>query len=57
MGQYDLAIADFTIVIKMDSENADAYKNRGMSYQLLGKTAEAEADFAKYKELTGEDAP
>jgi len=31
-----------------------AYKNRGIAYQKLGKATEAEADFKKYEELTGQ---
>jgi len=36
---------------------ASAYRNRGLAYQALGKTAEAEADFKKYEELTGQKPP
>ena len=37
-------------------QNAEAYYNRGMAYEALGKTIEAERDFAKAKEL-GIEAP
>ena len=34
-----------------------AYAHRGLAYHQIGETAKSEADFAKYKELTGKDAP
>ena len=40
--------------IEMDPQFANAYYNRGIGYQKLGKTVEAEADFRKYEELMGQ---
>ena len=40
--------------IQINPQFADAYHDRGTMYQLLGKTAEGEADFKKYEELTGQ---
>ncbi|MBE0681289.1 MAG: tetratricopeptide repeat protein [Anaerolineales bacterium] len=54
---YDRAIQDYSRGIELDPSIAEAYRNRGFAYQKLSKTAEAEADFAKYKELTGQDVP
>lgn len=53
-GQYDVAIIDFNEAIYLSPNYAIAYKNRGLAFQALGKIAEAEADFKKYEELTGE---
>lgn len=47
LGQYDRAIEDFNRAIQLDSSLTEVYRNRG-------KTAEAEADFKNYEELTGE---
>ena len=47
------AIADFTHAIQLNPQDFLAYQNRGLVYQTLGKQKEAEADFQKYKELTG----
>lgn len=54
---YDRAIQDYDKALKMAPNLANAYYARGLAYKALGKTSEAEADFAKYKELTGQDAP
>ena len=42
---------DFDGAIRLDSQYADAYYNRGIAYQHLGMTKEAESDFEKTKEL------
>ncbi len=39
-----------------DSEYAEAYYNRGISYESIGKQMEAERDYAKAKELGYEGA-
>jgi hypothetical protein len=44
-------------VIELDPQHIFTYNKRGKCYQALGMTAEAEADFARYKELTGKDQP
>lgn len=48
---YKLAIKDFSQTIKLNSKNADAYYNRGIVYQALGKKEKANVDFAKYEKL------
>jgi len=53
-GQYDQAIIDTTYAIQLESDEPIAYFNRGTYYQKLGRVAEAEADFKKYEELTGQ---
>jgi tetratricopeptide (TPR) repeat protein len=45
------AIADLIKAIELGPKYADAYFNRGESYKALDKNIEAEADFAKAKEL------
>ena len=49
--QYIEAIAVFTEAVELAPKYADAYENRGDAYKALGKNQEAEADFAKGKEL------
>jgi hypothetical protein len=44
-------IDDFTKRIKGDPTNAQAYRDRGKSYEKLGDKEKAEADFAKAKQL------
>ena len=46
-GQHEGAIEDLTISISMDSTFAVAYDGRGRSYQSLGQTDLAKADFEK----------
>jgi Tfp pilus assembly protein PilF len=43
------AIINFTKAIEIDPKYANAYYNRGGVYKALGKTKEANADFAKIK--------
>ena len=45
------AIQDFGEAIRLDPQDAKAYYNRGLMYEALGKSTEAEQDFAKAKEL------
>ena len=52
---YKLAIKDFSQAIKLDPKNIDAYYNRGIVYQELGKSEKANADFAKYEKLRTKD--
>jgi tetratricopeptide (TPR) repeat protein len=51
------AIDQFTQAIAISPEYADPYYYRGLSYQDIGKTDEANADFARYRELTGKEQP
>lgn len=52
--QYDNALVDFNQAIQINPEFAEGYYNRGVVYKKLSKTVEAEADFKKYEELTGQ---
>ena len=42
---------EFDEAIRLDPQYAIAYNNRGLAYQSLGKTKEAELDYQKAKEL------
>ena len=53
-GQYDMAIQEYDEAIRLERNYGDAYYKRGLAYEALGKTIEAERDFAKAKEL-GDD--
>jgi tetratricopeptide (TPR) repeat protein len=50
-GQYQKAIDEFSALIKLDPENADAYKNRGVSYMKLKKFDMAIKDFQKAEKI------
>ena len=51
LGQYERAIQDYDEAIRLNPQNAKAYYNRGSAYGRIGKSIEAERDFAKAKEL------
>lgn len=53
--QYEDAIVNYSKAIQIAPELDRPYRSRGNAYKELGRIAEAEADFAKYKELTGQD--
>ena len=53
-GQYERAIQEYDEAIRLERDHARAYYHRGLAYEALGKTIEAERDFAKAKEL-GDD--
>lgn len=53
--QYLQAIPDLTLAIKMAPNSKQNYINRGKAYDLLGRKKEAEADFAKAKDLPAND--
>jgi tetratricopeptide (TPR) repeat protein len=48
---YDRAIADFDVAVRLYSKNARAINNRGLAYQAKGDTARADADFAAAKQI------
>ncbi len=54
---YNRAIQSFTKAIELNPNITNAYFARGQAYQILGMTFEAQNDYAKFKELTGKDAP
>ncbi|MBO1347059.1 MAG: tetratricopeptide repeat protein [Hormoscilla sp. GUM202] len=47
MGEYSGAIADYTKAIKINSDHALAYKNRGIVRYKLGEYSGAIADYTK----------
>jgi len=55
--EYDLAIADFTEVIKLEPEDAFAYHRRGTAYILKGEYDLAIKDFSEVIRIIPEDAP
>ena len=48
---YNNAVDFFNKAIQCDPQYAEAYYNRGLSYQLMGDNAKADADFAQAKTL------
>ena len=46
-----MAIQEYDEAIRLERQDADAYYKRGLAHEALGKTIEAERDFAKAKEL------
>ncbi len=50
-GQYDRAIADYDMAIKLNPKHASAYNNRGIVYKKLGQSDKAMSDTQKAKEL------
>lgn len=55
--QYDLAISDLSQSITLSPLFAEAYYDRAATYFAMGMKAEADADYAKYRELIGQEAP
>jgi tetratricopeptide (TPR) repeat protein len=51
---YKKALADYTEAIRINPKYAYAFYGRGIVYQALGMQVEAEADFQKYRELSGQ---
>ena len=51
MGQYKEAIKDFTRVIEIDPDNANAYFNRGCCYDSVGELDLAISDYSVALEL------
>jgi len=56
LDQHERAIQNYDEAIRLDPQYAYGYYARGVAYEALGKTIEAERDFAKAKEL-GVEAP
>ena len=56
IGQYEQAVADYTRAIALDPRNANAYHNRGSSYDKMGRLVEAVNDFSKAIELDPRNA-
>jgi len=56
MGHYDEALADFNQVTDLLPQYAWAIGSRGQTYRLLGREQEAQADFARARELELEPA-
>ena len=53
-GLYERAIQEYDEAIRLERDHARAYYHRGLAYEALGKTIEAERDFAKANELRRE---
>ena len=51
MGHYKEAIRDFTRVIEIDPDNANAYFNRGCCYDSIGELDLAISDYSVALEL------
>ncbi len=49
--QYEHAITDYNEAIRLNPQEAKAYHNRGIAYEALGNSIQAEQDYAKAKEL------
>ena len=55
-GDNDRAIADYTEVLRLNPNYADAYYNRGDAYDDKGDYARARADWEKALQLDPNDA-
>jgi tetratricopeptide (TPR) repeat protein len=51
IGNYQLAIADFSAAIRLNPNSADAYYYRGVAYQKMGNSDQAAADRATASHL------
>ena len=49
--EYEMAIADYTEAVRLDSRLAGAYYGRGLAYTKKGETAKADEDFVQAKKL------
>ena len=54
-GEYDLAIADYTIAVELDPKDAERYISRGITYGLKGDFDNAIKDFNKAINLNSND--
>lgn len=50
-GKLDEAVMAFDRAIEIDPQNTVAWCNKGVVFKMLGRTADADAAFAKAKEL------
>ena len=48
---YEQAIQNYGEAIRLEPQVGEGYHYRGLAYEEMGKTKEAERDFAKAKEL------
>lgn len=56
VGKYEEAVADYTRAISLDPSNANAFHNRGSSFDKMGRLSEAVEDFTKAIELDPRNA-
>ena len=56
MGKYDKALADFNKALELNSNNAEAYENRGLIYYHEKKYSQALDEFNKAIELRNDNA-
>ena len=54
LGQYERAIQEYDETIRLERNLGNAYYERGLAYEALGKTIEAERDFKKAIQLYDE---
>ena len=55
-GEYESGIMDFTQVIRLDPNNADAFLNRGVGHERMGNYAQAISDATQAIRLNSSDA-
>ena len=53
---YDMALADFDMVVQAQPHNANAYIGRSIVFWLLGKCTEAQHDLESYMALSPGDS-
>ena len=56
-GQYDMAIEEYDEAIRLERHHAEAFYGRGLVYEAIGKTIEAERDFEKAIQVYDEAIP
>jgi tetratricopeptide (TPR) repeat protein len=57
LGQFSLAIRDFTRALEIDSRSIQALQHRASAYRAAGQTQLAEADLRRVNELTATSTP
>jgi len=57
LGQFGLAIRDFTRALEIDSRSIQALQHRASAYRAAGQTQLAEADLRRVSELTATSTP